>query len=426
MALCVHTMETPLLERARLLLEANTRVAWADGRRYLYTIPSPGRYRFQWHWDSCFHAIVWAAIDVERAREELRALVARQTRAGLLPHIVYWQRGMISRRSPHYLEAAGVDWLVPGRKPRATAQLQPPLVAQALELVVASDEDDRFLHELLPPIARHYRYLANMRDPDRDDLVSIISQFESGLDFSPLYDPTPGEIEPSPRRLRAHARAGQVLNKLCNHRPELVFRVNPHHWEDVLVNSVYADGLASLARLAARARDGQLESWASAHAQATLAALLERCYDERRGLFFTLAGKRERRLELKTIVSLLPLLVEALPAGVASRLVEHLADPREFWPRYPVPSVALDEPSFRPGTELRGRRCIWRGPCALSTNWLLCRGLRRHGYTELADTLAELSRELVEHSGFNEFYDPLTGEPVGIGDFSWATLAAVM
>jgi glycogen debranching enzyme len=420
------TESESLLDRAARLLEANSREAHADGRVYRYTVPSPARYLFQWHWDSCFHAIVWAAIDGERARDELRALVARQTAAGLLPHINYWQADLITRTGAPYLESSGIDWLVPGRKPRASALMQPPVAAQALEAVVAADDDDRFLQELLPSVARHYRYLATARDPDDDSLISIISQFESGLDFSPIYDPHPGTVDPSPGRLRTRARLAQGLNKLCNQRPDLALRINPLQWEDVLVNAVYLDGLASLARLARRRSDDQLESWAKLRAQHGLEALLDRCYDERRGLFFSLAGPRQRRVEVKTIVSLMPLLLEALPADVAARLVEHLADPAEFWPRYPVPSVALDEPSFVPTAELDGERCIWRGPCAPNTNWLLARGLRRHGYDELADTLAARSRELTEAGGFNEFYNPLTGAPVGAPDFGWGTLAAVI
>jgi glycogen debranching enzyme len=304
--------------------------------------------------------------------------------------------------------------------------MQPPVAAQALEAVVAADTDDRFLHELLPSVERHYRYLAAARDPDCDALISIISQFESGLDFSPLFDPTPGQVEPSPRRLRTRARLAQALNKACNHNPAIALRLNPLQWEDVLVNSVYADGLAALARLARRAGNDQLASWATTHAEATLTALLERCYDPARGLFFSLAGRGKRRVPLMTIGSLMPLLIETLPSEIAARLVEHLSDPRRFWSPYPVPSVALDEPSFVPGAEIRGVRCIWRGPCAPNTNWLLTRGLRRHGYHDLAATLAERTRELAERGGFNEFYNPLDGTPVGAPDFGWGTLAAVI
>ena len=194
----------------------------------------------------------------------------------------------------------------------------------------------------------------------------------------------------------------------------------------MLVNSVYADGLQSLARLAATAGEGELARWAEAQAVRTLAALLERCYDERRGLFFNLDGPGERRGSVRTIISLMPLLLADLPAEIAARLLEHLTAPREFWAPFPVPSVALDEPAFSRDSRVDGSRRIWRGPCSLSTNWLLALGLRRHGHADLADDLAGRSRELVGRGGFNEFFDPLSGEPVGEPHFGWAALAAVI
>src|SRR6185312_14891018 len=194
-----------------------------------------------------------------------------------------------------------------------------------------------------------------------------------------------------------------------------------------LVNSVYADGLRALARLAGRVGEAELERWAESAAARVLAALLDRCYDERRGLFFNLDGPRERRADrVETIISLAPLLLADLPPGVATRLVEHLTEPSEFWAPFPVPSVALDERAFSSRSFVDGSRRIWRGPCSLSTNWLLWLGLRRHGHPELADELAGRGRELVERGGFNEFYDPLGGEAVGEPQFGWATLAAVM
>ena len=154
-------------------------------------------------------------------------------------------------------------------------------------------------------------------------------------------------------------------------------------------------------------------------------ALLERCYDRERGLFFNLNGRKERRPGVKTIQCLLPLLLSDLPGEATGRLVEHLADPDEFWAPFPVPSVALDEPRFRADSRVNGSRRIWRGPCSLNTNWLLTLGLRRHGESTLAGELAARSRELVERGGFNEFFDPLHGNPVGARDFGWATLAAL-
>jgi hypothetical protein len=413
-----------LLDRARELLEENTRTAVVDGRQVSFTVPSGRRYRFQWFWDSCFHAIVWAHIDPARAADELRALVSHQDADGLLPHIIFWDTSLVKGGSA-FLESRGrLDWLVPGRYPAATAMIQPPVIAHAVEAVVEAGQDEA-LAEFLPALERYYRYLAVARDPDADGLVSIISQFESGLDYNPAYDLPAGTG--SARALELGARMPQLVNKAADYRLDLVFRLNPRHCEDVLVNSVYADGLDILARLAARAGADDLRAWAERRAGIVREQLLERCWDARRGLFFNLRGPRERRAApVKTIISLFPLLLPGLPADVESRLLEHLADPREFWAPYPVPSVALDEPKFLADSLVEGQRRIWRGPCSMSTNWLLARGLRRNGYLNIADELASRSREMVDREGFNEFYNPLTGAPVGEPGLGWATLAAVI
>jgi hypothetical protein len=420
-------MSSTLRASAYELLKANTRHGQLNGRDYLFTIPSAGVYPFQWFWDSCFHAIVWASLDRERAQEELRGLLAVQTKGGLLPHVIFWDERHVSRLAWHYLESRGrADIVRRHRPPHVSAQIQPPIIAQAVE-AVAGAEADAFLDEALPGLARYYRFLAKARDPDRDGLISIIAQFESGLDFSPAYDPRSSWARSHPRLIDLTARLPQVLNKVLDYDLNLVFRLNRRQFEDVLVNSIYIDGLQTLGRLARKAGKRDLESWALDQAARSLEALLDRCYDERRGLFFNLAGPDEHRADhVKTIISLTPLLLSDLPATVADRLVEHLSDPREFWTPFPVPSVARDEPSFRADSRLDGRRRIWRGPCSMNTNWLLVSGLRRHGHADLAEVLAEKSRALVEQGGFNEFFNPITGSPVGAERFGWATLAAVL
>jgi hypothetical protein len=417
--------QEPLLQRAGALLAANTRHADLGGRRYRFSIPSQERYPFQWFWDSCFHAIVWARIDRERAGEELRALLARQMPDGRIPHVIFWDDSLVAPVGWHFLESPGfVSWFGPGGRPRATGMIQPPVIAQAVEAIVEAGAE-AFLDESLPALERYYRYLGRERDPDRDGLISILSQFESGLDFSPAYDPEHGAG--TPRVLGLAARLPQVADKLAGWRTKPAFQLNRWHLEDVLVNCVYADGLQALARLARRRGDAALERWSAASARRVLQALLERCYDAQRGLFFNLRGPRERRAEaVKTIHCLMPLLLADLPPEIATRLVEHLTDRREFWSAFPVPSVALDEPTFRRDSLVDGSRRIWRGPCSLSTNWLLTLGLRRHGEESIANDLAERSRQLVERGGFNEFFDPLDGRPVGADRFGWATLAAII
>ncbi len=416
---------TGLEEGARALLEANTQTAELDGRRFRFTVPSVRDYPFQWFWDSCFHAIVWSRIDAERAADELRGLLTAQEPDGLIPHVVFWKGDLVSRLQWHHLESRTSGRIPFHRTPHTTAQMQPPVIAQAVERVVDAGADG-FLAEAIPHVERYYRYLAALRDPDGDGLISIVSQFESGLDFSPAYDESIGARSAGPAELFARTRLPQLRNKLANYDLEAIFRRYRHHQEDVLVNAVYGQGLRALARLAGRAGHEAVARWATRTADEVTKALVERAWDERLGLFFNLAGPDERRTPVKTIHGLMPLILPDLPAAIVDRLAAHLDDPQTFGAPFPVPSVALDEPTFIRDHRLGGFRFIWRGPLSLNTNWFLVHGLRGHGLDDVAGRIAARSREVVEAGGFNEFYDPLNGRSVGAERFGWATLVADM
>jgi len=389
-------------------------------------VPSRRQYPFQWFWDSCFHAIVWSRIDPGRAAEELRGLLAWQEPSGFIPHVVFWDRSRIHRTPFHwnFLETRELSMVLPGgRLPRTTRLIQPPVIAQAVERIAAAG-NGAFRSEALPALGRYYRWLADARDPDRDGLISIVAQFESGLDYSPVYDPPVGADRRHPLGIIVRTRWPSFVNKV-RYRYELgrIFAGRSHR-EDVLVNAVYGQGLRALGRLATAEGDVELARWSEHQAAIVTAALLERSYDATAGLFWNLYGPSEIPSRVRTVGSLLPLALPDLPADVAARLVENLTDRRHFWTRYPVPSVARSEPTFVPGIHVRGTRLIWRGPLSMNTNWFLVGGLRAHGYEDVADAIVERSHELAERGGFNEFYDPLTGEPVGAVEFGWGTLAA--
>ena len=134
------------------------------------------------------------------------------------------------------------------------------------------------------------------------------------------------------------------------------------HVEDVLVNVFYALSLRALARLTG-------DDAYQARAPRTERALIERCWDEDRGLFWDLAGPRHTPLRVSTWSSLAPLALPSLPEEIARRLIEeHLLHPQRYRAPYGIPSVSMEEPSFRAGWHLF--RC-WRGPSWINTVWLL-------------------------------------------------------
>jgi hypothetical protein len=377
-----------------------------DGVPYAFTCPAPPRYRHQWYWDSCFHAIAWRRIDPRRARDELRTLL-RAGYDGFLPHTVFWDHPPGWRRAPLYVTHRVVG-------SRETASIQTPLLALAWELVadVSSDEPG-FRHEALAELRRHYDWFAEQRDPDDDGLVTILFPDESGLDDSPKYDSVYGWMS---HHLPGYFWLVERYRRLGYDAHRVTARYD-EHVEDVLVNVAYALGMRSLARLL---EDDPAASIYEQRAERVESALLERCYDERSGLFFDLAGPGERRLEVSTWASLAPLALRDLPDDVRRRLVEeHLGHPRRYRAATGIPSVALEEKSFNPRFD---RFRCWRGPAWMNTAWFLVAPMRELGYDPDADRIVHSLAEAVEREGFREYYNPLNGKGLGARNFGMSTL----
>jgi len=89
---------------------------------------------------------------------------------------------------------------------------------------------------------------------------------------------------------------------------------------------------------------------------------------------------------------------------------------------FPVPSLAVDEPAFKPGASLY----IWRGPTWVVFNWFMQQFLLEKGYTQEAQELLLSVKRLITQSGFREYYNPFTGEGHGAADFTWSGLVVDM
>jgi glycogen debranching enzyme len=395
-----------LRRRAARTLARNWRQGrLADGTPYGFTCPSPPRYRHQWYWDSCFHAIVWCHLDPSRARQELRTLVRAGRLDGFIPHTVFWHDRAGWRRAPFYATHS-----VRGNS--ATTHIQTPMLALAWEAVAAAPGDPGFREEGLEALRLHYDWLSHERDPDGDGLISIIHPDESGLDDSPKYDDVFGWM--------SHYLPGYFWlverSRRLGYESRAIIERYDEHVEDVLVNVLYALSLRALSRLAGEGNGGSY----ARRARRTEEALLERCWDERRALFWDLAGRDERPVEISTWSSLAPLALPELPEEIGRRLIEEqLLHPGRYLAPFGIPSVSRDEPSFRPGFHLF--RC-WRGPAWMNVAWLLVPPMRRLGYHADADRIVDSLLRVVERHGFREYYNPLNGEGLAARQFGWSTL----
>ncbi len=356
--------------------------------RFSYTEPSPGRYPWQWYWDSCFAAIVWRRFEPTRARAELESLLAAQREDGFLGHTIFWR--------------SRVSWLrllfynVVNRKAEGTETIQPPLLAWAWRLAVGDPDEE-------PRIARHMEWLRRNRDLEGDGLLWIVQPDESGLDASPKFEEVWG--------WRANGRIGFPL---------LVHRNRRLGWDarrirdaghpvlcEPLVNTFWSLSLQATGQPSATP------------------ALVDRLWDERRGLFLDEAQPGGLRPRTLTWASLAPLALPDLPEEIGRRLVEeHLLNPKEFLTPVAPPSVAVGERGYEPGGGRGPIRRYWRGPTWVNSAWMVWLGLRRLGYEAEAKHLADGVISAAAREGLREYYDPRDGTGQGAKDFAWSALIA--
>jgi hypothetical protein len=372
------------------LCDRTLRASWAEGERrgvpYAYTRPSPARYPWQWYWDSCFAAIAWRRLEPDRARVELETLLRAGRDDGFVGHVIFWDRPVSWSRLRYYN--------VPSRTAEMTGTIQPPLLAWAWRIAVGDPAEQ-------PRIAVHHDWLCANRDLEGDGLLWLVQPDESGLDSSPKFEPVWGR--------RSHPRTGFALLVARNRRLGWDARRVRDAGGPVLCE-VVTNVLWGLARLAA----GE---------PSITPALVERLWDEDRGLFLDEAQPSGLRPEIETWAALAPLALPDLPEAMGRRMVEeHLLDPKRFWLPVPVPSVAATERSFERGRGGGLKRRYWRGPTWVNASWLLWLGLVRLGYPAKAEELAARLVPVVRREGLREYYNPFSGEGLGATDFAWTSL----
>jgi glycogen debranching enzyme len=80
----------------------------------------------------------------------------------------------------------------------------------------------------------------------------------------------------------------------------------------------------------------------------------------------------------KVVTGFWPLWAGIVPAERIAPLARQLLDPQSFWRLHPVPSLAADSPSFRPGGD------YWLGSVWAPTNTMVVKGFQRVGRIDLA------------------------------------------
>lgn len=357
------------------VLGANTvELASAPGSRAV--VPSKLGYLGLWQWDAYFIAIGLRHGDPELAAEQLELALAFPTPAGQLPDVLH-DHGVLASSAD--LPPADLDRLRETASPAADLAApvpltKPPLAALALVRLAESGLPTQAVTRLLPVVQRSQQWWF-AEAFGADGLPEYPHPYSSGLDDSPVFD---SDLPVATPDLAAY----------------LVFQ-----------DRLLGDLLEGMGRLRAAADH-------RGRANATRERLLQ-LWDPAARRFRSRG--RTGPVAAHAVVDLLPLLVGDLPGEVTKALLADLQDPARFGAPFPVPTVAMDDPSFS------GSR-MWRGPSWVNMNWLLVEGLRRSGRRKRALELTRRTLELVAAGGgAYEYFDPITGHPPerAVPMFSW-------
>jgi putative isomerase len=333
-----------LYAKACSVLKVNAMTA--EGRiAHRWTTPDRWPHRHMWLWDSAFHAPAYAWLDPSWGQDALLAVLDLQHEDGMIAHMM---------------------------TPMDTSKItQPPILAWACWQVYQVSRDVSFLQEVYSPLCRYLEWDMQHRDWNGNGLLGWLIEVtrtsrsgESGMDNSCRFDGT-----------------------------------GP--WDSVDLNAYAVNDMRHLALIARElGLHAEAVQW-EGRSETIGARMNELLWDEETGFYYDRHVDGEL-LRLKSNAGFLPLFAGVASPEQAAQVVEHLANPEEFWAWLPVPTISLDEPSYEPD--------MWRGPTWININHLIVLGLERYGYHELAQeirkrTLAEIARWYGSLGCIYEYYD---------------------
>jgi len=412
-----------------------------------YTIPAEGLYPHQWLWDSCFIAIGLRHFDVQRAQKELLSLLRGQWANGMLPHMIFTKgdehrrdrniwRSQLSPFAPDNVATSGIT--------------QPPMLAEAVIRIgekLKLPERRTWYQTMYPALLAYHNWLYTDRDPHGEGLILQIHPYETGLDNTPPWI-NQLRMHHQPwwakvidflhleglisifRRDTKHVAPGERMSNIealiyynvilrlrrKQYNTDLILNRSMFAVEDLTFNCIVVRAnhcLRSIAKAIKHTIPEDLQARMDQSEQA-----LDQLWDGYSGQYYSRNFVSHKLIKEDSIATLMPLYAGTVTKERAEQLVRQLHDKHRFGAFYPVPSVPLNSPWFKP-------HAYWQGPTWINTNWLIIDGLKRYGYHQEADIITRKSIELVDKAGCYEYFSPIDGSPAGAPNFSWTAALTI-
>jgi len=403
-----------------------------------FTIPCEGLYPFQWNWDSGFIAIGFAHYDVERAKRELKTLLDAQWDNGFIPHIVF------HTESDTYFPGADFHQSklhpLASKTYKTTGMTQPPVLGFVLKELYDIVEDKKamlnFIEDQIDNVFENHNYFYSKRDPQKEGLVYIYHNWESGTDNSPIWDDIWELMDPPrynfERRDTTHVDASQrpsnreydyylhliEIAKKHNYDDDKIAELSPFLVQDPLFNAMLIksnQALIELYEILGHSNDKieTLNKWQSK----AITRFNDKLFNSELGAYVHYDLRNEKQIKHLSSSSFAALFANIPNKDRATVVVETLMN------KFGGPDRYLCA-SFDPGSDRFNPKKYWRGPVWINLNWILYRGSKLYGYEALAERIKSDSIALIDKYGFYEYFDPrkTLSDNSGYGgkNFSWS------
>jgi len=405
-----------------------------------FSIPCKDLYPFQWNWDSGFIAVGFAHFDMVKAEQEITTLLDAQWQNGFLPHIIFHTETDSYFPGPDFHKSD----LHPqsSKKYKTTGITQPPVTGFVLQEIYKISNDKKatlnFIKKVIDKVYDNHDYFYKNRDPKNEGLVYIYHNWESGTDNSPIWDDI-WETMNSPeytfeRRDTTHVDASErpskreydhylhiiEIAKNNNYNDEKIAELSPFLVQDPLFNTMLIKSNQSLLDLyqligGNQNKIAQLQRWQDK----AIETFNEKLFDKELGAYIHYDLRNERPLRFISSSSFSPIFAKIPSKERAKIVVKTMMDKFGNENQYLCAS-------FDPTSERFSPKKYWRGPVWVNLNWILYKGLKEYGFSDIAKRIKEDTIEIIEKNGFYEYFDSRKEMHAdgkggyGGNDFSWS------
>lgn len=314
--------------------------------------------------------------DLTVGRNNVEIFMACQRPDGRLPGSILWAEG---RLVPEFNKMQGFCFPKP-----------------ALELYYWLGRDESWLRKVYDCLEAFDAYLWRVRDSDGDGLLESWCVYDTGEDNAVRYGRAPNYWAPDTPPIREDTVPMASMD----------FMSYSYACRD------------TLAKIAAIRGTGRTEYWREKAAEVAL-ALRRGLWDEGKAACYD-RDKTGRVIPVLTHNNLRCMYWGSFAPDMAAAFVaRHLTNPGEFWTALPLPSVAANDPAFRNAPENN-----WSGQAEGLTYQRAITALENYGCDKLVTALGKRLLRAISVSGnrFTQQYDPFTGAPSLVGQYSHAPL----